>query len=242
MGVQMQFRPNPVDKHVGMRVARARQSLGVSQRQMAVRLGLPLPMLKKYEAGLTRICASELYSICRMLGVQLSFFFEDMQFETPALTLVAETESSLQARALATAASRGHCLAGHAASTAPRVAPDAMVIGVGAGKRVSAVLRGGGLDKLVAAQANDSQDRRRAERRKFRIEVVVRHKGHSLPAIVENISLTGIKLADRFGLSSGEIVEIELAGDWVAGKVVWAASGKVGLQFERPLPRLPIAA
>lgn len=71
--------PNPVDIHVGTRIRLQRRLLGMTQQDFATALGLTFQQVQKYERGLNRIAASRLYDMARILGVDLAFFFEDMQ-------------------------------------------------------------------------------------------------------------------------------------------------------------------
>ena len=71
-------RPNPVDVHVGKRVRLRRTLMGMSQTKLGNALGLTFQQVQKYENGSNRIGASRLYQIGQILGVPVSFFFEDM--------------------------------------------------------------------------------------------------------------------------------------------------------------------
>jgi transcriptional regulator with XRE-family HTH domain len=68
--------PNPIDRHVGSRVRLRRMLLGVSQEKLGEALGLTFQQIQKYEKGTNRISASRLQNIAKILGVQVSFFFE----------------------------------------------------------------------------------------------------------------------------------------------------------------------
>ncbi|WP_281320808.1 helix-turn-helix transcriptional regulator [Iodidimonas sp. MBR-22] len=70
--------PNPIDVHVGSRVRLRRTLLGMSQEKLAQALDLTFQQVQKYERGLNRIGSSNLYKISQVLGVSISFFFEDM--------------------------------------------------------------------------------------------------------------------------------------------------------------------
>lgn len=71
--------PNPVDIHVGERIKLRRKLLGLSQQQMAKKMGLTFQQIQKYEKGLNRVGASRLWDISRVLGVSMDFFFSDME-------------------------------------------------------------------------------------------------------------------------------------------------------------------
>jgi transcriptional regulator with XRE-family HTH domain len=70
--------PHPIDQHVGNRVRLRRTLLGFSQDKLAQALGLTFQQVQKYERGANRISASKLYEIAQVLGVQISFFFQDL--------------------------------------------------------------------------------------------------------------------------------------------------------------------
>jgi transcriptional regulator with XRE-family HTH domain len=69
--------PNPVDKHVGSRVRMRRVLVGLSQEKLGDSLGVTFQQVQKYEKGTNRIGASRLQQISKVLGVPVSFFFDD---------------------------------------------------------------------------------------------------------------------------------------------------------------------
>ena len=69
-------RADDVDRWVGMRVRERRLTLGLSQLQLAQLLGVTYQQAHKYEKGVNRIAAGQLYMIARTLGVDVSYFFE----------------------------------------------------------------------------------------------------------------------------------------------------------------------
>ena len=70
--------PNPIDVHVGDRVRRRRRALGVSQEQLADKLGLTFQQVQKYERGANRVSASKLYQIASALQASIAYFFEGL--------------------------------------------------------------------------------------------------------------------------------------------------------------------
>src|ERR1700710_3154299 len=70
--------PNPIDKHVGSRVRMRRMMLGMSQEKLGKKLGLTFQQVQKYEKGTNRIGASRLHQISEILGIPVSFMFEDL--------------------------------------------------------------------------------------------------------------------------------------------------------------------
>ena len=67
-----------IDLHVASRVRERRIMLGISQRQLASALGLTFQQLYKYEQGKSRISAGRLYELGKVLGVPITFFFDDI--------------------------------------------------------------------------------------------------------------------------------------------------------------------
>ena len=66
----------PIDRHVGHRLWECRRLAGLSQQQLAYRLGVTFQQIQKYEKGVNRISASQLYQISRLFGVSIFWFFE----------------------------------------------------------------------------------------------------------------------------------------------------------------------
>jgi transcriptional regulator with XRE-family HTH domain len=67
-----------IDVHVGSRVRRRREALGISQGRLGQYLGLTFSQIQKYEKGVNRIGAGRLYQIAGYLGVAPSQFFEGL--------------------------------------------------------------------------------------------------------------------------------------------------------------------
>lgn len=76
---------HPVDVHVGKRVRHRRWMVGMTQQQLADKVGIKFQQIQKYETGMNRISASRLWDISDALGVTISFFFEGLGAETPAI-------------------------------------------------------------------------------------------------------------------------------------------------------------
>lgn len=74
--------PNPVDVHIGKRLRMRREVLGFSQEKLASMLGLTFQQVQKYERGTNRIGGSRLWDISQILGVDISFFYQEMDKDT----------------------------------------------------------------------------------------------------------------------------------------------------------------
>jgi transcriptional regulator with XRE-family HTH domain len=70
---------NPVDAHVGHRVRLRRMLIGMSQERLGELLGLTFQQVQKYEKGINRIGAGRLFEVSGILGVPISFFYDDVQ-------------------------------------------------------------------------------------------------------------------------------------------------------------------
>lgn len=92
--------PNPIDVHVGNRLRLRRTLLGLSQERLGAALGLTFQQIQKYEKGMNRVGASRLWDISKVLGVSISFFFEDMDedvaSQSPRMINLGEEASVLQ--------------------------------------------------------------------------------------------------------------------------------------------------
>jgi len=79
---------NPIDVHVGARLRARRTLLGLSQTVLAEAIGLTFQQQQKYESGSNRISASRLYELSKLLDVDISYFFDEMdraiESESPA--------------------------------------------------------------------------------------------------------------------------------------------------------------
>lgn len=70
--------PHPIDVHVGRRMRERRTLLGLSQSNLADKVGLTFQQIQKYERGTNRISASRLWQLGEVLGVPISWFFEEL--------------------------------------------------------------------------------------------------------------------------------------------------------------------
>lgn len=69
---------HPVDVHVGKRVRHRRWMVGMTQQQLAEKVGIKFQQIQKYETGMNRVSASRLWDISEALEVPVSFFFEGL--------------------------------------------------------------------------------------------------------------------------------------------------------------------
>lgn len=69
---------HPVDVHVGKRIRHRRWLLGMTQQQLAEKVGIKFQQIQKYETGMNRVSASRLWDIASALSITVSFFFEGL--------------------------------------------------------------------------------------------------------------------------------------------------------------------
>jgi transcriptional regulator with XRE-family HTH domain len=70
--------PNPIDRHVGLRIRLRRKELGVSQERLADSIGLTFQQVQKYERAANRVSASKLWEMARVLKTSISYFYEGL--------------------------------------------------------------------------------------------------------------------------------------------------------------------
>jgi len=66
---------NRVDSHVGRRLRQRRIVMGVGVKKLAKVIDVGYRQIQKYELGIDRIAASDLYRFARFFGVPVSYFF-----------------------------------------------------------------------------------------------------------------------------------------------------------------------
>ena len=87
---------HPVDAHVGKRIRHRRWMVGMTQQQLADRVGIKFQQIQKYETGMNRVSASRLHDIAHEMEVPVSFFFEGLEDGTtsrPASDLLGDKEA-----------------------------------------------------------------------------------------------------------------------------------------------------
>jgi transcriptional regulator with XRE-family HTH domain len=67
---------HPVDTHVGKRIRHRRWLVGMTQQQLAEKVGIKFQQIQKYETGMNRVSASRLWDIAEALSVPVAYFFE----------------------------------------------------------------------------------------------------------------------------------------------------------------------
>jgi transcriptional regulator with XRE-family HTH domain len=72
-----------VDIHVGRTVRHRRWMLGMTQQQLADKIGITIPQIQKYEVGTNRISASLIRHIAAAMEVPVTLFFEGLDGQVP---------------------------------------------------------------------------------------------------------------------------------------------------------------
>src|SRR3569623_1841007 len=70
--------PNPIDRHVGLRIRMRRKELGISQERLAESIGLTFQQVQKYERAANRVSASKLWEMSRALHTNVSYFYDGL--------------------------------------------------------------------------------------------------------------------------------------------------------------------
>ena len=70
--------PNPIDRHVGLRIRLRRKELGISQEKLAESIGLTFQQVQKYERAANRVSASKLWEVARALNTNIAYFYEGL--------------------------------------------------------------------------------------------------------------------------------------------------------------------
>ena len=103
-------KPDLIDIEVGQRIRIQRLAAGLSQSELAERVGVTFQQVQKYEKGANRVGAGRLTRIARVLNVPVSSFFdgretieevEQLGFEAP-LTAMAQPYAYRLLRAYST--------------------------------------------------------------------------------------------------------------------------------------------
>ena len=77
--------PTRVDKHVSERLRERRKKLGLTQDELAERVGVSFQQFQKYENGANRISAGRLFQLAAALDTSIPYFFEGLQSVSRAL-------------------------------------------------------------------------------------------------------------------------------------------------------------
>jgi transcriptional regulator with XRE-family HTH domain len=91
--VAPQPRKNHIDELVAARIKARRLLAGMSQTELAAKIGVTFQALQKYETGENRVSAGRLWRIADVLGADIGYFFQD----SPRTSAVAPEKPALPA-------------------------------------------------------------------------------------------------------------------------------------------------
>ena len=67
-----------IDQKIGEKMRIRRSMLGLTQDELAKKMGITFQQVQKYEVGRNKISSSRLWDLSRILQVPMSYFFEDV--------------------------------------------------------------------------------------------------------------------------------------------------------------------
>jgi transcriptional regulator with XRE-family HTH domain len=70
--------PNPIDRHVGLRIRMRRKELGFSQEKLAEAVGVTFQQIQKYERAANRVSASKLWELAQALNTGIGYFYDGL--------------------------------------------------------------------------------------------------------------------------------------------------------------------
>jgi transcriptional regulator with XRE-family HTH domain len=70
--------PNPIDRHVGLRIRMRRKELGFSQEKLAEAVGVTFQQIQKYERAANRVSASKLWEVAQALNTGIGYFYDGL--------------------------------------------------------------------------------------------------------------------------------------------------------------------
>ena len=89
-----QDKAHPIDIHVGKGVRNLRLMRGITQSEIAEKLGLSFQQVQKYETGANRISASKLYMLSGILNIEPCYFFKGLDDEKKSEIIDLDPESA----------------------------------------------------------------------------------------------------------------------------------------------------
>ncbi len=77
--------PHPVDVFVGKKLRYQRNVQGLSQQELAQKVGVTFQQIQKYERGTNRVSSSRLFEFATILEVAIDFFFRGYHVDASEL-------------------------------------------------------------------------------------------------------------------------------------------------------------
>ena len=69
---------NHLDAEIGQRLRQARLVENLTQDGLAQKLGISFQQVQKYENGTNRVSSSRLWTVSRVLGLPITYFYDDL--------------------------------------------------------------------------------------------------------------------------------------------------------------------
>jgi len=66
-----------IDVYIGAKIRTRRHFLGLSQTDLADKIGVTFQQIQKYEKGQNKVMASRIFELGQIMDVDVSYFFED---------------------------------------------------------------------------------------------------------------------------------------------------------------------
>jgi transcriptional regulator with XRE-family HTH domain len=88
MGRELQMspkQPDSIDQLVSRNIRIQRLAKGLSQTELAEKLGVTFQQVQKYEKGVNRVGCGRLFQIARILGVHVTDFFDGSDVGKPTV-------------------------------------------------------------------------------------------------------------------------------------------------------------
>ena len=74
--------PDQIDIQLGRRLRRRRQILGLTQQQIAARVGIRFQQVQKYECAANKMSAERIWDLAQALEVPVTYFFDGLAGQT----------------------------------------------------------------------------------------------------------------------------------------------------------------
>jgi len=68
-----------IDITIGKKLRQLRNIKGISQNALASDAGITFQQVQKYEKGINRISAARIFDFAKILGVDVTYFFKDLE-------------------------------------------------------------------------------------------------------------------------------------------------------------------
>lgn len=91
---------NHLDAEIGRRLRQARLVENLTQDGLAQKLNISFQQVQKYENGTNRVSSSRLWSIARVLGLPITYFYEGLDDSHIAQTVDGADDQSLPDRTI----------------------------------------------------------------------------------------------------------------------------------------------